>query len=136
MANEQNLKPFKKGEVSKEEAVKNGRKGGLASAKAKRDRKSFAQLFESILDEEAEVMINGEKVKLTKKDLLARDLINRAIKNQVSKNTLNGLKHIQATVGESPIERVEQTNINVETKPEKMDIEKLKKIRKEVFGIE
>lgn len=136
MANKQNLKPFKKGEVSREQAAINGRKGGRNSAKAKKERKTFAQLFKTILDEEAEVTFNGEKIKITKKDLLARDLINKAIRNQVSNSALNGLKHIQATIGEAPIEKIEQTNYNIEAKPAKMNIEELKKIRKEVFGIE
>lgn len=133
MANEQNLKPFNNNSdtVMKQREIQ--RKGGIASGIAKRQRKTFAQIFETILEEEAEVMINGEKVKITKKDLLARDLINKAIKNQINSGTLNGLKHIQATVGESPIERIEQTTLNIST-PQKADIEELKKIRKEVFG--
>ena len=62
--------------------------------------------------------------------------MNKTAQNIVKNSTLNGLKHIQATIGEAPIEKVEQTNYNIETKPEKMDIDKLKKIRKEVFGID
>lgn len=43
MANEQNLKPFTT-EQSHEEAVKNGRKGGIASGEAKRAKKSRREL--------------------------------------------------------------------------------------------
>lgn len=135
MANEKNLIPFTSNQ-SREEAKKNGRKGGIASGKAKREQKTFAQIFKSILNEETEVVLNGKKVKISKKDLLARDLMNKTAQNIVKNSTLNGLKHIQATIGEAPIEKVEQTNYNIETKPEKMDIDKLKKIRKEVFGID
>ena len=39
MANEKNLKPFKK-EQSREEAVKNGKKGGIASGKARLAKKT------------------------------------------------------------------------------------------------
>ena len=133
MANEKNLKPIKKGQLSKEEAKRRGKKGGIASGIAKRQKKTFAQIFETILNEETEVMMNGEKIKITKKDLLARDLINKAIKNQINNSTLNGLKHIQATVGDAPIEKVEQTTFSINA-PQKADIEELKKIRKEVFG--
>ena len=38
MANEQNLKPFTSNQ-SREEAVKNGRKGGIRSGEAKREKK-------------------------------------------------------------------------------------------------
>lgn len=43
MANEQNLKPFTT-EQSREEAVKNGRKGGIASGEARRARKTRREL--------------------------------------------------------------------------------------------
>ena len=50
MANEQNLKPFTS-DQNREEAAKNGRKGGVASGKARREKadlKKMAQLwFES-----------------------------------------------------------------------------------------
>lgn len=39
MANEQNLKPIKKGELSREEAKRRGAKGGKASGKARQERK-------------------------------------------------------------------------------------------------
>ena len=135
MANEQNLIPFTS-DQNREEAKKNGHKGGIASGIARRKRRTFAEIFKTILDETAEVTINGVKVKLAKKDLLAINLVNKTMTNNVSNSTLNGLRHIQATIGEAPIEKVEQTNYNIETKPEKMDIDKLKKIRKEVFGID
>ena len=44
MANEKNLKPFTS-DQSHEEAVKNGRKGGIKSGEAKREKKQFAELL-------------------------------------------------------------------------------------------
>lgn len=44
MANEENLKPFTS-DQSHEEAVKNGRKGGIKSGEAKREKKQFAELL-------------------------------------------------------------------------------------------
>lgn len=48
MANEQNLKPFTS-DQSREEAVKNGRKGGEASGEARRDKKRWIALGERLL---------------------------------------------------------------------------------------
>lgn len=47
MANEQNLKPFTSGRSS-EEAVKNGRKGGIASGEARRKKKTMKELAKII----------------------------------------------------------------------------------------
>lgn len=42
--NEDNLRPIRKGELSKEEAKRRGRKGGLASARARRTRKALSEI--------------------------------------------------------------------------------------------
>lgn len=47
MANEQNLVPFTS-DQNREEAAKNGRKGGIASGKARRERKTLAQIGDMI----------------------------------------------------------------------------------------
>ncbi len=44
MANEENLKPFTS-DQSHEEAVKNGRKGGIKSGESKREKKEFRELL-------------------------------------------------------------------------------------------
>lgn len=48
MANEQNLKPFTS-DQSQEEAKKNGAKGGVASGKARRERKAMKDTLETLL---------------------------------------------------------------------------------------
>lgn len=59
MANEQNLKPIKKGELSKEEAKKRGRKGGIASGKSRAIAKTFREMInETITDDDLKKMIN------------------------------------------------------------------------------
>lgn len=42
--NDENLRPIRKGELSKEEAKRRGRKGGLASARARRTRKALSEI--------------------------------------------------------------------------------------------
>lgn len=50
MANKQNLKPFTS-DQSREEATKNGRKGGIASGEARRRSKSFKEAAEYVLNQ-------------------------------------------------------------------------------------
>lgn len=52
MANEQNLRPFTS-DQSREEAVKNGKAGGIASGKARRERKTLAEVLRAELDKDS-----------------------------------------------------------------------------------
>lgn len=63
MANEQNLVPFTS-EQNREEAAKNGHKGGIASGKARRQRKTLAQIGD---------MIGGLDIKSEKNRAILRD---------------------------------------------------------------
>lgn len=56
MANEKNLIPFRKGERSREEAEKNGRKGGINSGKAR----SAKAMFNRLLQECPEEVLSGK----------------------------------------------------------------------------
>lgn len=49
MANEQNLRPI---ELTHEEAVKNGRKGGVASGEARRKKRLMREAFEELLEKQ------------------------------------------------------------------------------------
>lgn len=49
MANEKNLKPFSS-DQSREEAAKNGKKGGIASGESKRRKKALKKTIESVLN--------------------------------------------------------------------------------------
>lgn len=48
MANEKNLKPFTS-DQSREKAAKNGRNGGIASGKAKREQKTYREMAKAML---------------------------------------------------------------------------------------
>lgn len=133
MANEKNLIPFNRSKLSKEEVREINRKGGINSAKARKEKKAFAELYKTLLDEENEVTIGGEKVKLSNKDILARKVISAVLKGTIQNSFLKGTEHIIAMIGEAPIQKIEQMNYNIESKPVKMNIDELKKIRKEVF---
>lgn len=134
MANEQNLKKYS--EMTPEEQREFHSKGGKISVEKRKERKTFAQIYKALLDEQNEITINGQRIKLSNKDILARKVITEVLKGTVNNSFLKGAEHIQATIGEAPIQKIEQTNFNVEAKPTKMDIAELKKIRKEVFDKE
>ena len=86
MANEQNLKPFTS-DQSREEAVKNGRKGGIASGKAKRENKLIR---DRILERMGE----------TDWDTMIDNLIERA------SNDTKSFEVLRDTIGQKPVEKV------------------------------
>lgn len=59
MANEQNLRPIRKGELSKEEAKKRGRKGRIERGEMRRRAKSLREGLQALFDRTYE--IDGEK---------------------------------------------------------------------------
>lgn len=63
MANEKNLIPFS--ERSKSEARENGRKGGIASGKKRRQIKSFREAAEWALNMTTIANVNGESMQIT-----------------------------------------------------------------------
>ena len=59
MANEQNLRPIRKGQLSKEELKKRQSNGGKKSAQVRRERKMLRQVAEEKL---TEIMSNGKSL--------------------------------------------------------------------------
>lgn len=95
MANEQNLKPAR----STEEARERGRKGGIASGKARREKKTAREYAIAVL----EGYVKDKDI--TIKDAMMQKLIQRAI----SETDLNAIKYILELIGESPAQRIEVT---------------------------
>lgn len=103
MPSEQNLKPFTS-DQSREKAVENGRKGGIASGEAKRRRKT--------LKEELLLMLENEDVQRS----VAAALINEATEGNNAGSVARAFETIRDTIGEKPIDRVEQINVDAEYK--------------------
>ena len=81
MANEQNLRPFTS-DQNREEAVINGRKGGIASGKARREKATMLSTLKMLLDQEYK---NG----VTYREMATLGLIKGAIKgNPVNYKTM------------------------------------------------
>ena len=96
MANEKNLVPFTS-EQSHEEAVKNGRKGGIASGEAKRKRKT--------LKEELLLMLEDEEVQKSVAVALIQEAQNGNVK---------AFGMLRDTIGEAPVEKVQTTQTVVD----------------------
>ena len=105
MANEQNLKHFTS-EQSREEAVKNGRKGGIASGESKRKRKLLKEHLELLL----ETKIQTSDGEITKSEAITLKLIEQALKGNVK-----AYKLIRDTLGEAPIQKIQTSEVDPET---------------------
>lgn len=93
MANEQNLKPFKKGEVSRELAVK----GQQAAAKKRKqnnaERKAIREMFEDMLKERGYADVREWMINLSER----------------AKDNSKDMEFALAIMGEKPKEQVEIT---------------------------
>jgi len=90
MANEQNLKPIQKGQLSKEEAKKRGSAGGKKSVESRKQEKIFQKAI-------------AERMGYDDFNSMIDNLIKRAKKYDKSFEVLRD------TMGQKPIERVETT---------------------------
>lgn len=103
--NEQNIKPYEfTSDQSREEAAKNGAKGGIASGKARRERRLIADILRGVLDETIssgetrgdyivkmavnDIAVNGELSRLKAVEMIQRVLGERIIKIEASAPTL------------------------------------------------
>lgn len=118
MANEQNLKPYKKGELSSEEAKKRGRKGGLASVEARREKKSLRSTIETLLEyrpTEKELEYMRDHGIDVDDDATYRTAVAFAIINKAVKGNTRAFEMLRDTIGEKPTEKVEVTKPTSET---------------------
>ena len=104
MANEENLIPFTS-DQSREEAQKNGRKGGIASGEAKRARKSMKEMLDYLLEKEISNTKTGEKV--TCREAMLSAMIKKAIGGDVKASIF-----VRDTVGEMPVSKTEVSGKN------------------------
>ena len=111
MANEQNLKPFPKG-VSSEVAVRNGRKGGLAKAKAQREQKTIQAILNDYLNNDVKSNKNLKRIADAagiKGNQSIKELVTAVcIINTLKKGDVDKLGKLSEILGESGVvERLE-----------------------------
>lgn len=135
--NEQNLKPIKKGELTKEEAKKRGSNGGKKSAKVRKQKKLFKEIFIELLSYDIEKFTTNEELleKLTEiNPLFAHKIdVKTVISAQVLKKAINGdlaaISMLKAQIGEEPVQEINQTNQNINITDEKVINSVLEKMK-------
>lgn len=100
--NEQNLRPIQ----SVSEARAMGKKGGVASGRARRRKKDLRQALEELLDRKYTDK-NGNK-------LTGTEAITAKLFEQAMKGNIKAFETIRSTVGQDPVQKVEQVNIDME----------------------
>jgi len=96
MANIKNLRP--KPITSVEQAKSMGRKGGLASVKAKREKKLMSQIYGEFLAERFKVRVDGKDQEITGADLVGR--VVKTVLNEGGSPAVSLMKEIrEATEG-------------------------------------
>lgn len=110
MANEQNLRPIK---LTHEEAMKNGKKGGIASAKAKRETKAVKYYIDTFLKLPLENEQAKEKLKALGID--TEDIDNKmamiyAQWGEAMKGNTKAFENLLNYSGEKPIEQIQNIN--------------------------
>lgn len=103
MANKENLTPFTS-EQSREEAVKNGAKGGIKSGEVRRARRDIRKALEALLekdykDKSGNVMSGTEAIALKQME-------------KAMKGDSRAFEIIRDTIGQKPVERIQVTEIN------------------------
>lgn len=130
MANEENLKPFTS-EQSREKAVINGRRGGIASGKSKREKKAMKDTLSDLL---SMPLKSGKTASIEKiqslasvkgKNITVQDAIMIAMLQKAMAGNVKAAEYIRDTIGEKP-----KSDMSVEIKKS----EKLEDIFKQIGG--
>lgn len=104
MANKQNLIPNNKRTPS--ERRKNARKAGIASGEARRQKRDLRRALEMLLEKDFTDK-NGNVA--TGAEAITAKLFEQAMKGNVK-----AFETIRSTVGQDPVQKVEQVNIDAE----------------------
>jgi hypothetical protein len=102
MAGVENLKPLNT--LTKDEQREITRKGGIASGKARRERKTFKEAIKLLLETEVKDA-NGEMKTI-------QDIGLDALANKLMEGDLNTFLAFRDTIGEKPVDKVEQETTN------------------------
>ena len=116
--NNENLKPFTTNQ-SREKAVRNGRKGGIASGASKRKRKTFREMTRSVMttrvaNEKIADKLERDGFEPTYAGMMLHDMIGRAGKNA------NIAKILLELLGEIGSDGVTINNTNTQENPVKV----------------
>lgn len=111
MANPENLRGHEfTSDQSREEAAKNGRKGGLKAGENRRRRKAFAEAFNTLLEREF-TDHNGNHMQ-------GVEAIAAKVFRQAMDGDMKAVQFLRDTVGEMPVQRVEVDTIDPQARAE------------------
>ena len=120
MANNENLKPIKKGELTSEEAKRRGANGGKKSGEARRARKT--------LREDLLLMLSTGDT---------QEQVNLALIKQALKGNVKAFAILRDTIGEAPVSKQEITGIDGSPIIQKVFVtpEEVKEADKHIEGV-
>lgn len=120
MANNENLKPIKKGQLSSEEAKKRGSNGGKKSGEVRRARKT--------LREDLLVMLSTGDT---------QERVNLALIKQALKGNVKAFAILRDTIGEAPVTKQEITGIDGSPIVQKVFVtpEEVQEVDKHIEGV-
>lgn len=101
MANEQNLRPGEYKLTHEEQ-----KKGGIASAESRRRKRDLRHALEMLLEKEF--------TDKSGKALTGTEAITAKLFEQAMKGNVKAFETIRSTVGQDPVQKVEQVNIDME----------------------
>lgn len=135
--NEQNLKPIKKGQLTKDELKKRASNGGKKSAKVRREKKLFKELFIELLDYDIEKFTINEDLlnKLAElnpifaKNIDVKTVMSAQIIKKALLGDLSAIAMIRQQIGEEPTQQINQTNTNINIKDEKIIKQVIDKVK-------
>ena len=113
VANEKNLVPFTS-EQSHEEAVKNGRKGGIASGEAKRNRKMLRDCIDYLLEREDSMVLGADGNPMSGAEQLAYSLFAKALAEPDTAKAAKAFEVLRDTAGQKPVDKVQATQTVVD----------------------
>ena len=101
MANEQNLIPFVKGHMSREEAQRRGRAGAKKRTENLQRRKTMHEMLDYLLSKDIQ---NKKGETMQTQEAILVSAIGKAIKGDI-----RAMSFIRDTIGEKPVDFVQQT---------------------------
>ena len=130
MANEQNLRPNKKGELSREKAKKLGSKGGVASGIARRNKATLMKALNDMLSQPAKNW-SKDKAQYTAKilgcnveDVSTRDIVMASLLRNATKGEIASIRELFDRVEGKPTQSIDHKGI--EKTPITIDLSGLK----------
>lgn len=137
MANEKNLKPFNKRTEREQREI--AKKGGKKSGEIRRDKKKIKETLKELLNLEApenlkeklfEKFPNLKNKKINLQTAMSLSLIINAT-NTNSNNSISAFIALRDTIGEKPIDKLDNINPSVVIN-NKMSFKDLQKLKKEL----